>query len=83
MPPFVRHTGRTYSPGIKPNAWTLPRSMNNGVKEFHRVAEPAHDRRTGRSPVRLRGRGPMKPMGQPKTGVEITFRKPAGGHGSH
>jgi manganese oxidase len=40
MPPLVPSTGRPYNPVVTPNGWTLPWRMNNGVKEFHLVAEP-------------------------------------------
>jgi manganese oxidase len=40
MPPLVPNTGRPYNPVVTPNGWTLPWRMNNGVKEFHLVAEP-------------------------------------------
>jgi FtsP/CotA-like multicopper oxidase with cupredoxin domain len=33
-------TGRPYNPVITLNGWSLPWRMNNGVKEFHLVAEP-------------------------------------------
>jgi hypothetical protein len=32
--------GRPYNPVVTLNGWTLPWRMNNGVKEFHLVAEP-------------------------------------------
>jgi len=40
MPPLVPNTGRHYNPVVTLNGWTLPWRMNNGVKEFHLVAEP-------------------------------------------
>ena len=40
MPPLVPNTGRPYKPVLTLNGWTLPWRMNNGVKEFHLVAEP-------------------------------------------
>ncbi len=40
MPPMVPKTGRPYNPVVTLNGWTLPWRMNNGVKEFHLVAEP-------------------------------------------
>ncbi len=40
MPPLVPNTGRPYNPVVTLNGWTLPWRMNNGVKEFHLVAEP-------------------------------------------
>ncbi|MCF8167277.1 MAG: copper oxidase [Rhodoferax sp.] len=40
MPPLVPATGRPYNPVVTPNGWTLPWRMNQGVKEFHLVAEP-------------------------------------------
>ncbi len=33
-------TGRPYNPVVTLNGWTLPWRMNDGVKEFHLVAEP-------------------------------------------
>ena len=40
MPPLVPVNGRPYNPVVTLNGWTLPWRMNNGVKEFHLVAEP-------------------------------------------
>ncbi|PXX40306.1 multicopper oxidase family protein [Undibacterium pigrum] len=40
MPPLQPKTGRPYNPVVTLNGWTLPWRMNNGVKEFHLVAEP-------------------------------------------
>jgi FtsP/CotA-like multicopper oxidase with cupredoxin domain len=40
MPPLVPSTGRPYNPVVTLNGWTLPWRMNNGIKEFHLVAEP-------------------------------------------
>jgi manganese oxidase len=40
MPPLVPTSGRAYNPVVTLNGWTLPWRMNNGVKEFHLVAEP-------------------------------------------
>ncbi|GAA3947373.1 copper oxidase [Allohahella marinimesophila] len=40
MAPLVPETGRPYTPVVTLNGWTLPWRMNNGVKEFHLVAEP-------------------------------------------
>ncbi|MBN9204347.1 multicopper oxidase family protein [Methylibium petroleiphilum] len=40
MPPLVPESGRPYNPVVTLNGWTLPWRMNNGVKEFHLVAEP-------------------------------------------
>ncbi len=39
-PPFIAQTGQPYNPVVTLNGWTLPWRMNNGVKEFHLVAEP-------------------------------------------
>lgn len=39
-PPLHPETGRPYNPVVTLNGWTLPWRMNNGVKEFHLVAEP-------------------------------------------
>ena len=38
--PLVPNTGRPYNPVVTLNGWTLPWRMNQGVKEFHLVAEP-------------------------------------------
>jgi manganese oxidase len=40
QPPHIPNTGRPYRPVVTLNGWTLPWRMNNGVKEFHLVAEP-------------------------------------------
>ena len=40
QPPLVPATGRPYNPVVTLNGWTLPWRMNQGVKEFHLVAEP-------------------------------------------
>ena len=39
-PPLVPNTGRPYNPVVTLNGWTLPWRMNQGIKEFHLVAEP-------------------------------------------
>jgi FtsP/CotA-like multicopper oxidase with cupredoxin domain len=39
-PPLTPPTGRPYRPVVTLNGWTLPWRMNQGVKEFHLVAEP-------------------------------------------
>ena len=38
--PLPPPNGRPYNPVVTLNGWTLPWRMNNGVKEFHLVAEP-------------------------------------------
>ncbi|TCS33095.1 FtsP/CotA-like multicopper oxidase with cupredoxin domain [Paucimonas lemoignei] len=38
--PLMPPNGRPYNPVVTLNGWTLPWRMNNGVKEFHLVAEP-------------------------------------------
>jgi len=38
--PLFPETGRPYNPVVTLNGWSLPWRMNNGVKEFHLVAEP-------------------------------------------
>ena len=38
--PLAPSTGRPYNPVVTLNGWTAPWRMNNGVKEFHLVAEP-------------------------------------------
>jgi FtsP/CotA-like multicopper oxidase with cupredoxin domain len=40
QPPLMPPNGRPYNPVVTLNGWTLPWHMNNGVKEFHLVAEP-------------------------------------------
>jgi manganese oxidase len=40
QPPLVPTSGRPYNPVATLNGWSLPWRMNNGVKEFHLVAEP-------------------------------------------
>jgi FtsP/CotA-like multicopper oxidase with cupredoxin domain len=40
MPPLEPGNGRLYRPVVTLNGWTLPWRMNQGVKEFHLVAEP-------------------------------------------
>ncbi len=40
MPPLEPPNGRPYRPVVTLNGWTLPWRMNQGVKEFHLVAEP-------------------------------------------
>ncbi|MFM9913392.1 MAG: multicopper oxidase family protein [Methylophilaceae bacterium] len=38
--PLHPNSGRPYNPVVTLNGWSLPFRMNNGVKEFHLVAEP-------------------------------------------
>lgn len=40
MPPWMPNSGHSYNPVVTLNGWTLPWRMNQGVKEFHLVAEP-------------------------------------------
>jgi FtsP/CotA-like multicopper oxidase with cupredoxin domain len=40
QPPLLPPDGRPYHPVVTLNGWSLPWRMNNGVKEFHLVAEP-------------------------------------------
>ncbi len=40
QPPRPPSAGRPYHPVVTLNGWSLPFRMNNGVKEFHLVAEP-------------------------------------------
>lgn len=40
MAPLLPSTGHPYNPVVTLNGWTLPWRMNQGVKEFHLVAEP-------------------------------------------
>ena len=39
-PPQLPTSGRPYQPVVTLNGWTAPWRMNDGVKEFHLVAEP-------------------------------------------
>ncbi|MDT3670598.1 MAG: copper oxidase [Aromatoleum sp.] len=39
-PPLAPPEGRPYNPVVTLNGWTAPWRMNDGVKEFHLVAEP-------------------------------------------
>ena len=39
-PPLVPPNGRPYNPVVTLNGWTAPWRMNQGIKEFHLVAEP-------------------------------------------
>ena len=38
--PLAPNSGQPYNPVVTLNGWTLPWRMNEGVKEFHLVAEP-------------------------------------------
>jgi len=38
--PITPRSGPAYQPVVTLNGWTLPWRMNNGIKEFHLVAEP-------------------------------------------
>ena len=40
QPPLAPSSGPDYNPVVTLNGWTAPFRMNNGVKEFHLVAEP-------------------------------------------
>jgi FtsP/CotA-like multicopper oxidase with cupredoxin domain len=40
QPPPLPPNGRPFHPVVTLNGWSLPWRMNNGVKEFHLVAEP-------------------------------------------
>jgi FtsP/CotA-like multicopper oxidase with cupredoxin domain len=40
QPPLMPANGRPYNPVVTLNGWSLPWRMNNGVKEFHLIAEP-------------------------------------------
>lgn len=39
-PPPLPPNGRPFHPVVTLNGWSMPWRMNNGVKEFHLVAEP-------------------------------------------
>ena len=38
--PLLPPNGRPYNPVVTLNGWSLPWRLNNGVKEFHLIAEP-------------------------------------------
>ena len=40
QPPLMPTAGPDYNPVVTLNGWSLPFRMNNGIKEFHLVAEP-------------------------------------------
>ena len=40
QPPLTPQSGPDYNPVVTLNGWTAPFRMNNGVKEYHLVAEP-------------------------------------------
>ena len=40
QPPRLPSTGRPFHPVVTLNGWSMPWRMNQGVKEFHLVAEP-------------------------------------------
>ncbi|MDO9218671.1 MAG: multicopper oxidase domain-containing protein, partial [Lacisediminimonas sp.] len=40
QPPLMPTNGRPYNPVVTLNGWSLPWRMNDGVKEFHLIAEP-------------------------------------------
>lgn len=40
QPPLVPPNGRPFNGVVTLNGWSLPWRMNNGVKEFHLIAEP-------------------------------------------
>ena len=40
QPPLMPSSGPDYNPVVTLNGWSLPFRMNNGVKEFHLIAEP-------------------------------------------
>ncbi|MEY8876867.1 MAG: multicopper oxidase family protein [Leptothrix sp. (in: b-proteobacteria)] len=40
QPPLLPQNGRPYNPVVTLNGWTCPWRLNQGVKEFHLVAEP-------------------------------------------
>ena len=61
MDPLIPNTGRPYNPVVTLNGWTLPWRMNNGVKEFHLVAEPVVREVSPGFKVRLPLAGQTKP----------------------
>ena len=40
QPPPSPPTGRPYQPVVTLNGWSLPWRMQDGIKEFHLIAEP-------------------------------------------
>jgi FtsP/CotA-like multicopper oxidase with cupredoxin domain len=61
QPPLVPASGRPYNPVVTLNGWTLPWRMNNGVKEFHLVAEPVLREMTPGFKARLWGYNGQSP----------------------
>jgi FtsP/CotA-like multicopper oxidase with cupredoxin domain len=61
MPPLEPATGRPYRPVVTLNGWTLPWRMNQGVKEFHLVAEPVLREMTPGFKARLWGYNGQSP----------------------
>ena len=53
--PIMPRSGPEYQPVVTLNGWTLPWRMNNGVKEFHLVAEPVERQLTSDSTAHLWG----------------------------
>lgn len=75
--PLTPPNGRPYNPVVTLNGWTLPWRMNNGVKEFHLVAEPV----VREIAPGMKAQGSMRPAGKTQT-QEVVIRKP-GSHGQH
>jgi len=61
QPPLLPASGRPYNPVVTLNGWTLPWRMNNGVKEFHLVAEPVLREMTPGLKARLWGYNGQSP----------------------
>ncbi|MDT7837842.1 multicopper oxidase family protein [Aquabacterium sp. OR-4] len=61
QPPLRPHDGRPYNPVVTLNGWTLPWRMNQGVKEFHLVAEPVRREMTPGFTARLWGYNGQSP----------------------
>lgn len=60
-PPLIPNTGRPYNPVVTLNGWTLPWRMNEGVKEFHLVAEPVEREMAPRFTAQLWGYNGQSP----------------------
>src|SRR3569623_449487 len=61
QPPLLPPNVRPYDPVVTLNGWTLPWRMNNGVKEFHLVAEPVEHELAPSMTARLWGYNGQSP----------------------
>ena len=68
--------GVDYQPVVTLNGWTLPHRMNNGVKEFHLVAEPVEREMSPGMTARLwgfNGQSPARPSRRSKVTGYASF----------